>query len=113
MSVTSTTREGIHWVFPTAVRAAKRVWAPSELTPWTKAHIVNRVSARRGYSHYLELCTPTSGYRYAEIDRSLFATCIRLMYNCPDSFLPPDGLPVDYRTTGPDISECMEKVRED
>jgi hypothetical protein len=35
------------------------------------------------------------------------------MYDCPDSYVPPDGLLIDYRTTGLDISECMTKVRED
>ena len=81
--------------------------------PWNKAHLINYLAEVRGYRHYLELCTPTSGGRYAEIDRSKFATCLRLMYQCPESYVPADGLTIDYRTTGLDISECLSRMRED
>jgi hypothetical protein len=35
------------------------------------------------------------------------------MYNCPDSYVPRDGLIIDYRTTGLDISGCIARMRED
>jgi hypothetical protein len=111
-SVRSGIRKGLHWISPSAAYAARRVLSRMN-TPWNKAHIINRLSERRAYRHYLELCTPTSGGRYAEIDHSKFATCIRLMYNCPDSYLPSDGLTIDYRTPGLDIDECMTRMRED
>jgi hypothetical protein len=87
MSITSTIRKGLQWFSPSAAHAAKRAWALRQRKLWNKAHIINRLSEIRGYSHYLEVCTPTSGGRYAEIDRPLFSTCIRLMYNCPDSYV--------------------------
>ena len=71
--------------------------------------LINYLAEIRGYRHYLEVCTPTSGGRYAEIDRSKFATCVRLMYQCPESHVPADGLTIDYRTAGLDISECLIK----
>jgi hypothetical protein len=87
---------------------AFRWWAPQ---PWNKARIINHLAEVRGYRHYLELCTATTGYHYAEIDRSKFATCIRLMYQCPENY--DDGMAIDYRSTGLDIAECPTRMRED
>jgi hypothetical protein len=78
-----------------------------------KAHIINLLAEIRGYRHYLELCTPTTGGRYAEINRSKFASCIRLMYNCPETHAPADGLAIDYRTSGLEITECLSRMQED
>lgn len=76
-----------------------------------KAGIVNRLAAVHGYRHYLELCTRSTGRQYAEIDRSLFTTCKRLMYRCPDG--PRDGMEVDYLSSDLDISECLDAIRRD
>lgn len=78
---------------------------------WNKARIINHLAEVRGYRHYLELCTATTGNRYAEIDRSKFATCVRLMYQCPESY--DDGMAIDYRSTGLDITESLTRMRED
>ena len=56
-------------------------------------------------------CTFSTGGRYAEIDRSKFLTCSRLMYRCPDGF--DDGLPIDYRSSTLDIGECLKKISEE
>ena len=77
---------------------------------WNKAHLINHLAEVHGYRHYLELCTLSTGRRYAEIDRSQFQTCFRLMYRCPDDF--DDGLPIDYRSTTLDIGECLAKISE-
>jgi hypothetical protein len=50
---------------------------------WNKAHLINHLAEVHGYRHYLELCTFSTGRRYAEIDRSQLQTCSRLMYRCP------------------------------
>jgi hypothetical protein len=75
-----------------------------------KAHLINHLAEVHGYRHYLELCTLSTGRRYAEVDRSRFQTCVRLMYRCPDDF--DDGLPIDHRSTTLDISECLTKISE-
>jgi hypothetical protein len=62
----------------------------------------------RGYRRYLELCCASTGWRYAEIDRSKLPDCRRLIYRCPDEF--DDGLPVDYRSGTLDIGACLDKI---
>lgn len=59
----------------------------------------------------LELCTFSTGRRYAEIDRSQLQTCVRLMYRCPDDF--DDGLPTDYRSNTLDIGESLKKISDE
>ena len=77
---------------------------------WNKADLINHLAAVHGYRHYLELCTLSTGRRYAEIDRSQLETCVRLIYRCPEDF--DDGLPTDYRSTTLDIGECLTTIRE-
>jgi hypothetical protein len=62
----------------------------------TKAGIVNALGRKHGLRRYLELCTPTTGTCFADIDRTVFAVCDRLMYRCPPDY--EDGLPLTFRT---------------
>src|SRR3954452_17618349 len=78
---------------------------------WNKAHLIIHLAEVHGYRHYLELCTCTSGGRYAEIDRAKFLTCSRLMYRCPEGF--DDGLAIDYRSSTLDIGECLATIGEE
>jgi hypothetical protein len=78
---------------------------------WNKAHLINHLAEVHGYRHYLELCTFSTGRRYAEIDRSQLQTCSRLMYRCPDGF--DDGLPTDYRSNTLDIGESLKKISDE
>ena len=61
----------------------------------TKVDVIHRVAAARGYRHYLEVCTPSTGGRFNELDHARFATAQRLLYRCAPDF--DDGQPVDYR----------------
>ncbi len=74
-----------------------------------KAGIVNHLAKVHAYRHYLELCTRTTGRQYAEIDRSLFAICKRLMYRCPGGLR--DGIPIDYRSPDLDIAEALGAIK--
>jgi hypothetical protein len=82
---------------------------PSIPCALTKAHIVGRLAALKGYRRYLELCTPTTGLFYADVHRSRFDVCHRLMYRCPNDFT--DGMEIEYRSAGLDIAECLEQIR--
>ena len=113
MRIKSVIGSGLHWISPRAAHAARRMWALRRPAPWNKAHIINYLAEVRGYRHYLELCTPTSGCRYAEIDCSKFLSCVRVMYQCPENHVPADGLPIDYRIGGLDTSECLSILREE
>jgi glycosyltransferase involved in cell wall biosynthesis len=75
---------------------------------WNKADIINRFAQLRGYRTYLEICTPTTGGHFAEIDRATFETCQRLMYRCPDDY--DDGLSIDFRSPKDDISDCVRRI---
>jgi hypothetical protein len=86
-------------------------WGAEVAQEWTKAHLINHLAEVHGYRHSLELCTISTGRRYAEIDRSNFSTCSRLMYRCPDDF--SDGLPIDYRSSDLDIGECLKKISQE
>lgn len=74
---------------------------------WTKFGIVNHLAAAYGYRRYLELCTPNTGNQYAGADRSRL-TCHRLLYRCPEGF--DDGMPIDFRSVGLDIFECLAEI---
>src|SRR5664279_1090533 len=76
---------------------------------YTKVDLINELSAIHGYRKYLEICTPTTGNMYSAIDRARYPTCHRLMYRCPSGF--NNGLPIDFRSSNLDISECVKAVR--
>lgn len=76
---------------------------------YTKADLINELSAIHGYRTYLEICTPTTGNMYGAIDRARYSTCHRLMYRCPAEF--DDGMPIDFRSSNLDIDECVKAVQ--
>ena len=75
-----------------------------------KYEIVHALAKKYNYHSYLEICTPTTGNYFHKIDRSKFKKSLRLMYNCPAEF--DDGLPIDYRHSGFDISSITKTIRE-
>src|SRR5262245_57904629 len=75
---------------------------------WSKADIINHLADARGYQSYLEICTPTTGRRYAEVDQSKYKTCHRLMYRCPDDF--DDGMRIEFRSVDLDIASCTKQI---
>ncbi len=77
--------------------------------PWTKVEIIHHLSEINGYKNYLEVVTPSTGLAYANIDRSRFETCHRLMYRCPEGF--DDGMEIDFRTNELDISKCVKEIK--
>ena len=77
---------------------------------WTKVEIIRHLSDINGYKKYLEIVTPITGVAYANVDRSKFDTCHRLMYRCPDSF--DDGMDIDFRSADLDISECISQIND-
>lgn len=78
-------------------------------TTFGKTDLVHIISKRLKLKNYLELCTSTTGHRYAEIDRSRFRTARRLMYNCPERF--DDGMPIDYKIVGLDIGDALNRMK--
>jgi glycosyltransferase involved in cell wall biosynthesis len=76
---------------------------------WTKVDLINRFAQLRGYRTYLEVCTPTTGGHFAEVDRLQFDPCHRLMYRCSDTY--DDGLSIDFRSPHDDISNCIRQIR--
>lgn len=69
-----------------------------------KTEIINRLGAKHGLTRYLEICTPTTGTRYGEVDRRQFTIRRRLMYRwCPEV---SDGFKIDY----PVLGEAIEPV---
>jgi len=78
-------------------------------TLWTKADIINFWGGTRDYRTYLEICTPTTGGRYAEVDRSRYQTCHRLIYRCPVDF--NDGMEIDFRSADLNIDDCIKQIR--
>jgi len=80
-------------------------------TTFGKTDLVHIISKRLKLKNYLELCTSLTGNYYAEIDRSRFRTTRRLMYNCPECF--DDGMPIDYKVVGFDISDALNRLKLD
>jgi hypothetical protein len=77
--------------------------------PMFKTDIINRLGAKHGFTSYLEICTPTTGARYAEVDRSQFTACTKIMYRWRSEFA--DGLSVDYPIVGEAIEGVIEDLR--
>jgi hypothetical protein len=80
-------------------------------TNFGKMDLIYLISRRLNLVNYLELCTPTTGNYYGEIQRWHFNTARRLMYNCPKGF--DDGLPVDFKILNFDIEDAIEKLKAD
>ena len=78
--------------------------------PWTKVEIIRHLADTNGYRKYLEICTPTTGVAYANVDRTKFEVCHRLMYRCPDGF--DDGMKIDFRSPDLDISKCIGQIKD-
>jgi hypothetical protein len=74
----------------------------------SKMEIVNSLADALGYRRYLEICTSTTGFCYAQLDRSRYNNYHRLMYNCPEDY--SDGLPIDFRSPTFEISECLKQI---
>ncbi len=75
-----------------------------------KVDVVHILADRHGYRRYLEVVTPTTGHFYADIDRTRFEACRRLMYRCPPDF--DDEMAIDYHTEGSDISAPAAAIAE-
>ena len=55
-----------------------------------KTDIINLLGREHGFASYLEICTPTTGNLYAEVDRRQYMACRRLAYRCPGRMPDPD-----------------------
>jgi hypothetical protein len=77
-------------------------------TNFGKTDLIYVISKKLKLKNYFELCTASTGNRYAEIDRSRFRSARRLMYNCPANF--DDGLPIDHKVVGFDIADAVKQL---
>lgn len=76
--------------------------------PYTKVDIVNYLGRIHDWRCYLEIGA-SSISSDAQINRSQFSTCHRLLYSCPAHF--DDGIPVDFRSHNFDISNCLSQIQ--
>jgi hypothetical protein len=73
-----------------------------------KAQLINQIAHVQKYSSYLEICTPSTGCYYREIERGRFDPCQRLMYRCPADF--DDGLPIDFRSPDVAVGSLLNEI---
>ena len=66
------------------------------------------LAKRFNLSHYLELCTQTTGNYFREVNHRQFNSTRRLMYNSPATF--DDGLPIDFKSVDLEIDDAIEKL---
>jgi hypothetical protein len=94
---------------PTIRRMKRRILLELDRpTEFNKTDLIHLISKRLKLRNYLELCTPTAGRRYGEIDRSRFCTARRLMYIATGF---DDGLPIDYRIADFDIEAAVIELK--
>ncbi|HUK08675.1 MAG TPA: class I SAM-dependent methyltransferase [Stellaceae bacterium] len=74
-----------------------------------KYDIINELIRRRGLRSYLEICTPTTGGSFSEVERGTLVRRDRLMYRCPRDFA--DGDTITFRSTTEDIAGIVDQVR--
>jgi SAM-dependent methyltransferase len=77
-------------------------------TEFNKTDLIHLISKRLKLRNYLELCTPTAGRRYGEIDRARFYTARRLMYIATGF---DDGLPIDYKIADFNIEDAVTELK--
>src|SRR5262249_23718670 len=77
-------------------------------TGFNKTDLIHLISKKLKLRNYLELCTPTAGRRYGEIDPARFHTARRLMYIATDF---DDGLPVDYKIADFGIEDAVTELK--
>jgi hypothetical protein len=95
---------------PTLRRTKRRILLElNQPTEFNKTDLIHLISKRLKLRNYLELCTPTAGGRYGEIDRARFRTARRLMYTCPTDF--DDGLPIDHKIADFDIQDAVAELK--
>jgi Methyltransferase domain len=76
---------------------------------WTKMDLINELADIHGYRSYLEICTPTTGTIYGDLDRGRYSTSHRLMYRYRDHF--DDGMAIDFLSTSLHSGQAMNVVR--
>ena len=73
----------------------------------TKFDIVNRLGSVNEYASYLEVATPTTGNKYASVDRTVFSDCRRVIYRTvPEAA----EFPNDVASTSLDCREGVSMV---
>lgn len=78
--------------------------------PLRKTDVVHILSRFFNLQHYLELCTPSTGLCYADIQKDQLTECKRLMYLAPFSF--DDGMTIDFRSPDESIDGALEAFAE-
>ena len=95
---------------PTVRRMKRRILLElNRPTEFNKTDLIHIISGRLKLRNYLELCTPTAGCRFGEIDRARFSSARRLMYVCPTDF--DDGLPIDHKIADFDIEDALTALK--
>jgi SAM-dependent methyltransferase len=94
---------------PTIRRMKRRILLElNQPTEFNKTDLIHLISKRLKLRNYLELCTPTAGRRYGEIDRARFYTARRLMYIATGF---DDGLPIDYKIADFNIEDAVTELK--
>jgi hypothetical protein len=73
-----------------------------------KSDIINLLGRKHGFSSYLEICTPTTGWRYAQIDRRQYRARCRLMYRCRPGASHTGG--IDYPVFGDSADSALTEL---
>ena len=81
----------------------------AQIIGWTKMDLINELAAIHGYRSYLEICTPTTGTLYGDLDRGRYSLSHRLMYRWRDQF--DDGMAIDFRSSSLDSGEGASAIR--
>ena len=80
-----------------------------QAAPCSKVDVVGKLAQRFGYRNYLEVCTPSTGNEYAQVQDIGFASARRLMYLSPLSF--SDGMKLDFQCPDEDITDAVSQLQ--
>jgi hypothetical protein len=70
-----------------------------------KADIINLLGRKHRFRSYLEICTPTTGWRYTQVDRRQYAARSRLVYRCRPGASHAGG--IDYPVFGDSADHAL------
>lgn len=73
-----------------------------------KYEIAGLLGKKYGYSSYLEICTPTTGLTFAQVDKSQFLRRVRAIYKYQPDY--SDGEQIDFSTESENADEIFSKL---
>lgn len=96
-------------VFFLSLKSPKKTEKTAKANKITKYKIINFFGQNYDCQAYLEIATSTTGHYFSKIDRNIFSTTERLLYNISSEY--SDGFNIDYHQTSLQTSSLFHELQ--